>query len=320
MYYNTEKVIQSEWLEKFLLNPFTIMDEYVDEEERNDFYEEQNYYSYMLRACYMIVKSFLSVTKEPGTVNNIDVLAAEGRLLNALFMYLYFETPISKQNLCMICELINRDNPDDENVSELDRLFAKLEEKNANHPALYEYREYRACGLLRKTVHNSLRRRFRPLIAVSSNENKNIFDDCSSSELLELAESLINNCIGEPVSPAEAHNKPEETSYAVVSLIYMMKSVESNLQTTVTLFDMLKRPEFYATKISVTLSSLTPEDFPALQNEIAYWLNCCEAPALSGELDTSHLKKICEFFEDVKNNIFFFNPRSLLSGYIIKNH
>jgi ribonucleotide reductase beta subunit family protein with ferritin-like domain len=307
MYYNTEAIIQREWEAKFLLNPFTIMDEFVDEEDRYDFYDEQSYDSYMIRACYMISKSLLTGTRELRTTDNIDILVAEGRLLNALFIYLYFETPISMRNLCTICELINRDNPDYENGSELDRLFSKLEEKNANHPSLFEYNEYLACGSLRNAVHNSLRRRLRPLIAVSSNENKNIFEDCNGFELLQLAESLIHNGAGKPISPTDAHNKPEETSFATVALIYMIKTVESNLQTTVTLFDMFKRPEVYATKISETLRSLTPKDFPDLQNTIAYWFESVEALALSGELDTSELKTICTLFEELKDNLFCYN-------------
>jgi hypothetical protein len=320
MYYNTEAIIQKEWQAKFLLNPFTIIGEYVDEEDRNDFYDEQSYDSYMIRACYMIVRCFLSVTKEHRTTDNVDVLAAEGRLLNALFIYLYFEAPISKRNLCTICELINRDSPDDEYGSELDRLFSKLEGKNANHPALFEYREYRDCGLLRKTVHNSLRRRLRPLIAVSSNEKKNIFDDCNSTELLQLAESLIHNGAGIPISPTDAHNKPEETSYAIVSLIYMIKAVEYSLQTTVTLFDMFRRPEYYTPHISDTLRNISPDEFPELRDIIAYWFESVEDLALLGELDTSELKTICGLFEELKDCLFCYNPRSPLSASVIENH
>jgi ribonucleotide reductase beta subunit family protein with ferritin-like domain len=319
MFYDTEAIIHKEWHSKFLLNPFTIMDEFVDEEDRYDFYDEQNYDSYMIRACYMIAKSFLTGTREFGTTDNIDILVAEGRLLNALFIYLYFETPISMRNLCTICELINRDNPDEVNGSELDRLFSKLEEKNANHPSLFEYNEYRACGSLRNAVHNSLRRRLSPLIAVSSNESKNIFDDCNGFELLQLAESLIHNGAGKPISPTDAHNKLEETSFATVALIYMIKTVESNLQTTVTLFDMFKRPDFYAPKISDNLRNLAPEDFPDLQNIIAYWFESVETLALSGELDTSELKTICALFEELKDNLFYYNLRSPLSSHIIQN-
>jgi hypothetical protein len=318
MYYDTEAIIQKEWQAKFLLNPFTIMSEYVDEEDRNDFYDEQDYSSYMIRACYMIVKSFLSGTKELGTTDNVDILVAEGRLLNALFIYLYFEAPITKRNLCMICELINRDQPDDEKESELDLLFAKLEERNANHPALFEYREYRSCGSLHKSVLNSLRLRLRPLIAISSNETRNIFEDCNSSELLQLAESLIHNGAGKPISPADVHNKPEETSFAVVALIYMMNEVENDLQTIVTLFDIIRRPDYYAQKISEVLRNLASEDFPDLRDIIAYWFESVETLALSGELDTSHLITICELFEELKDNLFCYNPRSSLSVHIIE--
>jgi hypothetical protein len=304
---DNEILLQKEWRAKFLLNPFTVMSDYVDDEDRYDFFDEEDYSSYMIRACHMIAGCFMAHTQSLETVYNIDVTTLEKSLLISLFIYLYFEAPISNRNLCMICELINREQPDDEHKSELDRLFTKLEEKNANHPALVEYRKYRNSGSLRKTVHNLLRRRLRPLIAVSSNENKNIFEDCSSSELLQLAVSLIHNGEGNPISLVDAHNKPEETSYAVVSLIYMIKTVESNLQTTVTLFDMFKRPDFYAPKISETLRKLAPEDFPDLLNIIAYWFECVETLALSGELDISHITTICELFEELRDNLFCYN-------------
>lgn len=73
--------------------------------------------------------------------------ASERTLLNSLIAYLYHYTPEEEQKLCNIINLLNLAGKTDEansNMSELDNIFKKVEEKDPDGFAIKQYKTFNA--------------------------------------------------------------------------------------------------------------------------------------------------------------------------------
>jgi hypothetical protein len=174
-----------------------------------------------------------------------------------------------------------------------------LEEKDEDHTAVDVFRQYRRAKTLRKAADSSLRRRLRPIISVCSVDDYYIFSECGRTELFELAASLAHNAAKSPQNPTKIYDIYNDTVYATVVLVYLI-TADDVPQTTDTLFDMFRNPKDYAPLISEALKTLSPNDFPDLQNVISHWFSHIEKKAISGEIELYHLNTLCDFFCEYK--------------------
>ena len=72
---------------------------------------------------------------------------SEIALMRSLVSYLFYEAPTEEQNLSMIMELLRAGEPseDSDSLSDLDRLYKLLEDKDKNHIAIKLYESYKSA-------------------------------------------------------------------------------------------------------------------------------------------------------------------------------
>jgi hypothetical protein len=111
-----------------------------------------------------------------------DQLYPQYLLMHALVEYLYFEAPHNEQNIYMVMELLAITENGQYTVSDLDKLFNLLSEKEQNqtgtHIALVHYRKFKIESNGRdKSIAEALRRKLRPYFSL----NDDLFEIAGST-------------------------------------------------------------------------------------------------------------------------------------------
>jgi len=108
-------------------------------------------------------------------------------LLYFLAEYLHFEAPFDEQNTYMIMELLSVTENGQRSISDLDRLFNLLAEKESNegkHVALVHYRKFKAESSGRdKSIALELREKLRPYFSTEDD----LFEAVNSSSIKKTA-------------------------------------------------------------------------------------------------------------------------------------
>ena len=296
---NSLDALEKEWRSGVLLNPFEVINKAA--KDTNPFKTKKNL-QYTLTICEVVAELFLDCTNYLASHQDENIRKIEKNFLTALLLYIQDDAPVDEHSLCMVCELICADNPLDSEThqSDLDRLFNLLEEKNDKHPALIQYKMYQKSGSTRKLAFRSIKRRFRPLISITSAYENSIFAECSEFELLELAAALLHNCGDSPEEPQKIYHMVDEIIFLTVALASIMWDLDVTEQTSDKLFEILKNPEIYAPKITLTLKTIPADAFPELQSVFTYWHGHSEGVILTGNFKKAKLKVIAKFFEEYK--------------------
>lgn len=293
------EVIEQEWRSGVLLNPFEIIDKAVS--DIRNFIVKSNP-KRALPICEEVTELFLECTDYLVVYQEYNVRNIEKSLITAMFLYLYAEAPANEMSLCMVCELVRADDPcgSDYSQSDLDRLFQLLAEKDYDHPALLQYKKYQKSGSLRREALKSVRKRFRPLISITSNDENNIFDECSKFELFELAAALIHNCADFPEEPQKVYGMVDETIFVTVALAYMIAEIDEPEQNSKKLFEILGQPGVHAAKITSVLKAVSPDAFPGLHEIFNYWYEHSEKAVAAGNFKKSRVNGAANFFREFK--------------------
>lgn len=104
-----------------------------------------------------LVNTLIANTKGDGEKAGEDFWVKAERLLYcALVGYIYYEAPDEEKNFTTLLEMINASEAreDDESFqNEVDKMFAELQEKNAEHFAVRQYVKYKlAAGKTAKSI------------------------------------------------------------------------------------------------------------------------------------------------------------------------
>jgi len=293
------ETIEQEWRGGVLLNPFEIIDKAISTAKNSTAKSKPKR---ALPICEEMAELFLECTDYLVIYQEDDVRNVEKNFITAMFLYLYTEAPANEMSLCMVCELVIADDPCGSEYcqSDLDRLFQLLAEKDYDHPALLQYKKYQKSGSLRRNALKSVRRRFRPLISITSNDENNIFDECSKVELFELAVALIHNCSDFPEEPQKVYGMVDETIFVTVALAYMMAEIAEQEQNSKKLFEILGQPGVYYAKITSALKTASPDAFPGLQDIFNYWYEHSEKAVAAGNYKKSRVNGAAKFFREFK--------------------
>ena len=92
----------------------------------------------------------------------------------------------------------------------------------------------------------------------------------------------------------------DEIIFLTVALASIMWDLDVTEQTSDKLFEILKNPEIYAPKITLTLKTTPPDAFPELQDLLTYWHKHSEAAISAGNFKKAKLTAIAKFFEEYK--------------------
>ena len=290
------KAIELEWRSGVLLNPFKIIDEAVSAKKPKTKKIPQT----ALPICNQVAKLFLDCTDYLVDCLEDDVKAAEEQFLAAMLLYLYTTAPVDEHKFCMVCVLIDAGerHKSDLAQTDLDRLFKRLRDENDEHPAWVLYRRYQK-SYMRKAALQSIRKRFSPLIGISSGED-NMFAEISKRDLFEFAAAVIHDCDVFPLEPGAIYGMTNEIVFATVALAYMMIEIDADNQNRNKLFEILAQPKEYAAKITAVLKAATPDDLPGLEGIINYWYKHCEKAAAAGNIDSILVNGAMEFFSEFK--------------------
>jgi len=294
------QILEKEWSGGVLLNPFAVIEQMINDNKPK--LKASNGPKRALAICEEIADLFLRCTDYLAEQEDEELKRVEKSFLTAMLLYLYTEAPADEQSMCMMTELIRADDPGNSEYhqSDLDRVFKLLGDKNESHPALTEYKRYQKSGTLRKTAYYSVRRRFRPLIALTSGDEENLFGECSKCELFELAAAMMQNCVGFPEEPRLVYSVVNETIFTAAALAYLMIGFEEKEQTSPKLFEILGQPEKYASKITAVLRAASADTFPDLQEVIEYWFKHSEKAIAAGNYKKDRLNGAARFFREFK--------------------
>jgi len=129
-------------------------------------------------------------------IDNKETILNDNNLIKACVEYLYNEAPPDEQNVFMIAELINSGfklKGQEENESDLDRLFSLLEEKDENHIALKYYIDFfDAASEQGNSIFEICRKRFS---CIGSRDN--IFQFAGDKDDAEMLANVIIHSFGE---------------------------------------------------------------------------------------------------------------------------
>lgn len=114
-------------------------------------------YIYSEKDILKLVNTLIANTKGDGEKAGEDFWVKAERLLYcALVGYIYYEAPDEEKNFTTLLEMINASEAreDDESFqNEVDKMFAELQEKNAEHFAVRQYVKYKlAAGKTAKSI------------------------------------------------------------------------------------------------------------------------------------------------------------------------
>jgi len=292
----TIEAITQEWRSGVLLNPFAVIDEAVS----NIKPKTKKIPKIALPICTEISKLFLDCTDYLVGSPEVSIKNVEEHFLTAMLLYLHCEAPIDEMRLSMVCELIVYGDPygSEYDSTDLDKLFELLEDKNEKHPALIQYKIYQRSNM-RKTVLLSVKKRLRPLVAISSSDG-NLFDEIREDELFEFATALIHDCADSLQMPQAVYSMVHEIVFATVAMAYMMIEIDTDNQNRSKLFEILAQPEVYAKEITSALIVASPDSFPGLEGIIDYWYEHSEKAVAAGNINKTLLNGARKFFNEFR--------------------
>jgi hypothetical protein len=274
------QILKEEWASGVLLNPFFLVDDYVQTREKGVVWEaDERKEEKTIEVCIKIAEAFLDCTSY--RVSETDEMRdGELDLMVAMLLHLYLEAPTNEQNMSMITEMVKADTPAFFNEpTDLERLFDLLNEKDNNHIALLHFNKYLEHPD-RFQCAKTMAMRLSPLYSFSSAGENNIFEHCGEDEILEFSVSLLHNCQPKPIPPDFLDDKETEIAF-VAAILHLFYDFSKEEQTAKKFIFYTKNPE----NIDLFASGKAAE----------YWKKC-RTKVLEYEYDKDLIDGIGEFY------------------------